>query len=116
MRKKAVARSASPARAVQGKSPAETCVGFEETLDISRAADLQTRLSHVLAARNPVILDASDIEHADTAALQVLCAFMHDASAKKIPVSWRQPSESFCNAARLLGLSEFLGLQYARCD
>lgn len=114
MSKKIAARVARPKKQVSGKAAAETCVACGEALDISQAAELHARLMDALAGRRAVTLDASAVEQADTAGFQVLCAFVRDARAENIAVTWRQPSELFCRTANLMGLNEFLGLQSAR--
>lgn len=79
-------------------------------MDISQAADLRDRLLALLEKRDPVVLNASAVQHIDTAAMQILAAFMCQARTDKIKVTWKQPSDSMCDSARLLGLSELLDL------
>lgn len=83
---------------------------FGEAMDISQAADLRVRLLAMLEKCAPVVLDASAVRYVDTAAMQILAAFMREARADKIKVTWQQPSDSMCGSARLLGLSELLNL------
>ncbi len=113
MNKKVTARAARPKKKIRVKAAAETCVACGETLDISQAATLHASLTDALAGRRPVTLDVSSVAQADTAALQVLCAFVRDAHAANLTVTWRQPSEIFCRTANLMGLNECLGLQSA---
>jgi anti-anti-sigma regulatory factor len=61
----------------------------ESGLDISVAQDLHGRLPAALQAKQPALLDAASIEHADTAALQLFSAFFRAASASGIAVHWQ---------------------------
>lgn len=79
-----------------------------ESLDISAAADLHLTLKKALASGAPVCLQAHRVERADTAALQVLVAFMRAARNRKITVSWSEPSVALRRSAELLGLTQAL--------
>lgn len=81
-----------------------------EVLDISVTAELRTQLLTVLESKKSVMLDASQVERADTAALQVLSAFVQDANSQQQTVQWKKPSEALFRSAELLGLSGLLKL------
>lgn len=83
---------------------------FNEVMDISSVADIKAQLVEALESGQPVILDATQVERADTAALQVLGAFFHDAETRNQSIQWREPSESLGRSSTLLGLSELLHL------
>jgi anti-anti-sigma regulatory factor len=83
------------------------CSGMQ---DIANTTALYQRLSDILTAGNPVILDASHTERLDAAAAQLLYAFVRAANAQGVAVTWQQPSDAVGNAARLLGMREGLGL------
>jgi phospholipid transport system transporter-binding protein len=83
------------------------CSGMQ---DIAGAATLYQRLSDALVTGNPVVLDASHTERLDAAAAQLLYAFMRNAQAQGVTVSWQQPSDAVGNAAQLLGMQAGLGL------
>lgn len=85
-------------------------ISFEQSLDISGAAILQQQLSDILRTKTDVALDATKVERADTAALQVLTAFFKDAEAANIKVHWKHTSAPLIKAARLLGLVPSLHL------
>jgi anti-anti-sigma regulatory factor len=87
-----------------------TVISCEECLDISLAQDLYGRLQQAIEAKRPVVLDAGQVARADTAALQLLCAFFQDVQANGMEVQWQQPSPALQNSARLLGLDACLGL------
>ena len=82
-----------------------------EVLDISSASQLQSSLLKALESKRPIELVATEIERADTSALQIFIAFFQDAHAQDIPVKWIEPSEALCQSARLLGVLEMIQLQ-----
>lgn len=91
-------------------APEAIVICCDACLDISGAQDFYSRLQAALEARQPVVLEASHIERADTTALQMLCAFFRDAEARGLVVQWQQPSAALQNAARLLDVSACLTL------
>lgn len=86
-------------------------INCEESMDISMVANFRSQFIQALESGQPVVLDASQVERADTAALQLLSAFFHDANAQQQSVEWKSPSEILCRSADLLGLSQLLGLE-----
>ncbi|MCF6339032.1 MAG: STAS domain-containing protein [Gammaproteobacteria bacterium] len=82
----------------------------DEVLDISSVAEFHARCLEALGTKQNLMLNASQVDRADTAALQVLGAFIQDANTRKQIVQWEAPSESLCQSAALLGLSEMLCL------
>lgn len=81
-----------------------------ESLDISGAEKLRNRLQKALAAGRPVRLDTAKLSRIDTAALQLLVAFVREMRANGFDVAWRQPGAALYEAAQLLGLGEALAL------
>ena len=81
-----------------------------ESMDISVTAELHTQLLKALESKQTVVLDAAQVERADTAALQMLSAFIQDANAQQQTVQWKSPSEALSVSAELLGLSSLLKL------
>lgn len=63
-----------------------------------------------LDTASPVTLDAGAIERIDTAALQVLTAFVRVRRQRAAAVEWRGLSRTVTSAAGLLGLAAQLGL------
>jgi anti-anti-sigma regulatory factor len=89
---------------------AETQVTLADSLDIAQVQTLHATLREALARAQPVALDAAAVQRVDTAALQVLAAFVRTAQARGVAVSWRTVPESLTRAAGLLGLRDVLGL------
>lgn len=84
-----------------------------ESCDISIANDLHQSLNTVLEQGQSVVLDMSAVERADTAVLQIICAFVQDARAAGIEISWKEPSLAFNNAVACLGLADVLDMANA---
>lgn len=88
----------------------KTVISCPESLDISIVTDFSIELKTALDTKHDIQFQAADIERADTAALQLLCAFFLDAQAEGLNVEWLQPSEALLGAAKQIGLSEQLSL------
>lgn len=73
-----------------------------------------TQLKHSLlphaAAAAPVSIDTRDVERIDTAAMQVLLAFVRDRHSQQRVVEWLGLNEVFVDSAQLLGIDKMLGL------
>jgi anti-anti-sigma regulatory factor len=90
---------------------AATAIVLEGSLDIAGVGQLRERLLQALSAKQNVTVDASHVERVDTAALQVLTAFFKDAVAQDMDIRWQEASQTFKDAAHLLGLHDALHLQ-----
>jgi ABC-type transporter Mla MlaB component len=80
---------------------------------VKDAADLKITLCGHLEAADCVVLDAANIERIDTAALQLLCAFVRDRQARGRKVQWQGSSVALLEAADLLALRCLLGMDAA---
>ncbi|MBD8634358.1 STAS domain-containing protein [Stenotrophomonas sp. 169] len=85
-------------------------VDLGEDLGIESSTELKNRLAPLLAEAAPVVLDASRVSRIHTAAVQVLCAFVHDRRSAGRPTQFSGCTATFSDAARLLGVSQALGL------
>ena len=90
-----------------GQDNPVTCANV---LDISKSADLQKELLEVLGRGSTINLDGAGVDKIDAAALQVFASFFITAEAQKVQVQWLHPSEALCRSARLLGMTNVLGL------
>ncbi len=81
-----------------------------EVLDIAGVAEFHAHCLEALGIQKNLVLNASQVDRVDTAALQVLGAFIQDANTRQQTVQWESPSESLCQSAALLGLSSLLCL------
>lgn len=81
-----------------------TQVALEAALGIADARALHEKLGAVLAAKTPVVMDASRVERLDAAVMQVLTAFCRAARERRLTLTWHSPSPVLQQAVRLLGL------------
>lgn len=77
-------------------------------------SQLKSELLDLLAHREPVAIDVGGVERIDTAAMQVLCAFVRDRQASGGQVRWIGQAPGFAAAVRLLGLQKALGVPDAQ--
>lgn len=77
---------------------------------IRDAAQLLGQLLLHIEHSSPVYIDAAQVERVDTAALQLLVAFLNDRKAEQRAVVWLDCSDALLRAARALGLSRDLAL------
>jgi ABC-type transporter Mla MlaB component len=75
--------------------------------------ELQLSLCGYLETPQCVVLDVANIERIDTAALQLLCAFVRDRNARGFKVQWQGSSAALQEAADLLALRPLLCLPEA---
>jgi anti-anti-sigma regulatory factor len=101
--------------AVESLATAEhtTVISCAASLDISVVQNLYGELQAALEAQQPVVIDATQVERADTAALQMFCAFFQEAKASGIAWQWQQPAPALREAARLLDLTAYFALPIA---
>jgi anti-anti-sigma regulatory factor len=83
---------------------------LDSLLRIDGVVALKENLNCLLTDPTSLTIDASGIEKTDTSALQLLTAFSLAAARRNIEIHWLKPSESFLQAARLLGLEAPLNL------
>jgi len=93
----------------QGESE-QTAIALGSNLSISQVSDLHEKFLDIIREPESVVIDASEIEHTDTAGLQCLYSFKVSMDEEGTPVSWDAPSDAFIKAAQLLGMREHLGL------
>lgn len=79
-------------------------------MDITRVEELYGSLESALDSHCDITLNAADVEHIDTAALQLILTLVRTAKKLKIQVQWSQPSTAIQQAADVLGLQQELGL------
>jgi phospholipid transport system transporter-binding protein len=80
---------------------------------VKDAANLKVELCRHLETADCVVVDAANLERIDTAALQLLCAFVRDREARGLKVQWRGDSAALQEAVDLLALRPLLGLVQA---
>lgn len=86
-------------------------IRLEPNITIACVAGLHREFLERLEQETPITLDASAVERADAAAVQLFCALFRSAEARGVPCSWAQVSEPLREAVGLLGVTRTLGLQ-----
>ena len=88
----------------------KSIVTCPESMDISVVAEFSIELKTALEAKQAIQLQAANVERADTAGLQMLCAFFLDAQAEGVDVEWLEPSDALLGSSKQIGLAEHLKL------
>lgn len=89
---------------------AKTSFSCGESLDVTVARSLQSRLQKSLQKSSVVELKADAVTKADTAGLQLFVALKKEIDSTSGEMIWKKPSKSLIDAAILLGLDKTLGL------
>jgi ABC-type transporter Mla MlaB component len=77
---------------------------------VKDAAYLKELLCGRLDSPDCVVLDVANVERIDTAALQLLCAFVRDRQLRGCAVQWQGSSAALHEASDLLAVRDLLGL------
>lgn len=87
----------------------ERIVNIANYQDISCVTELKTAMQQLLTSNELITLDGREVERIDGAALQLLVAFIRQASDQNIMYQWLEPSPPLKEAAKLAGLDKELG-------
>jgi|SRR5882724_13382466 len=103
----------SDARRLVGKAGRAMPTPADYTLSshctIQEGASLKSALLSLEDSPRPVLIDVHAVERIDTAALQLLCAFVRDRRSRGRRTEWTGRATTFIEAVELLGLSQALG-------
>lgn len=102
-RKSAAAKASAPAAA-------HRVLTLGPELRIGAIQALHASLREALASGEDITLDATAVQSADTAGLQLLYAFVRDSKQRGQSVTWCEPNAVLRRDAGLLGLDAALGL------
>ena len=91
----------------------ESVIKLDSVLNIQNVAGLHARLLKALDNNSSISLDASAVNVADTASLQLLLILKRTAIKLQKEVAIDFPSDRFIEAAELLGISEMLEVDQA---
>lgn len=94
-----------PARAY-----ASAVIRLPAELGVEAASALHRQLSAHLEDAEPVTLDAREVAHIHTAALQLFCLFCRDRRDGGRATHWQAPSNAMRAAAALLGATTLMNL------
>lgn len=109
-RKPTHGRHTRVAAAARGKAVRRKPLVLKHECMLADATALKKSLCALSAQEGSVTLDAGSVERIDTAALQLLAAFVRDRRLAGHAVEWRAVSAAMASAARVLGMSSMLGL------
>jgi phospholipid transport system transporter-binding protein len=90
--------------------PPSTTFSLPAECTVSGATSLKESLAGLLAVPLPVTLDIAALQRIDTAALQVITAFVRERGANGRQVEWQGSAPVIATAAQLLGLTSLLKL------
>ncbi|MBL4575391.1 MAG: EAL domain-containing protein [Opitutaceae bacterium] len=85
-------------------------IKLTDNFNIGQVADLKEEMGSSLTNEEVVSIDASEVETADAAAMQLMAAFFLHMLDKGIDVEINAPSSAFLTVVRLTGLGPTLGL------
>ncbi|HVO48121.1 MAG TPA: STAS domain-containing protein [Steroidobacteraceae bacterium] len=113
--KKAASRTArksprSAGGAAAGSDPGPASFALPIDCMVADAAALKESLAGLVGDSRPVTLDVAALQRIDTAAMQLLTAFVRERDRKGLRVEWQGSAPALSNAARLLGLTSELKL------
>ena len=92
------------------KIPSEQVIDLEGEATIAQVESIKLRLSELLADGGPILLVTERLERIDAVCLQLLLVFSKEVDARGQVLNWQKPSAVLQDSARLLGLSDQLGL------
>ena len=90
------------------EGPEATRVVLGATMEISMVQALYRQLTPCLEQSNALVMDASQVQRIDTAALQTLAYFCRCAHERGIPFHWHAISPALQQATQTLGLTAIL--------
>ncbi len=100
--------------AAQGSAPApfppSTTLSLPAECTVSGASALKEQLAGLFDEPDTVTLDITSLQRVDTAALQVIAAFVRERTGNGRPVEWQGSAPGLATAAQLLGLTSLLKL------
>ncbi|HUI60631.1 MAG TPA: STAS domain-containing protein [Steroidobacteraceae bacterium] len=116
--KKAASHTARGARkspgaagpADSGSDPGPASLSLPADCMVADAAALKESLAGLIGDSRPVRLNVAALQRIDTAAMQLLAAFVRDRDQNGLRVEWQGTAPSLSTAARLLGLTSVLKL------
>ena len=85
-------------------------VTLQSDLGIESSAGLKDMLAAHVDVDAPIAVDGAGVQRVHTASLQVLCSFVRQREQAGLATDFSAVSQSFRDAARLLGVGRELGL------
>lgn len=85
-------------------------INLDSSLTIREITGLMEELNKISLDKNELIFQAEQVERVDAAALQLLLGFYLFAIKEGKKITWHKPSETFCEAVKLLGLKDVINI------
>ena len=101
---------AAPAKGPGRRLQEDGALALTAECSVAEADSLKSELKRRLEESEPVTVDVSALQRIDTAALQLLAAFVRDRRGAGRAVRWRGQAAALDTAAGLLGLNDMLEL------
>ncbi|HEV7135688.1 MAG TPA: STAS domain-containing protein [Steroidobacteraceae bacterium] len=101
---------AAAARSSAASAHEQSSLALAAECTVAAADSLKAELARRLDESGPVTLDVSALQRIDTAALQLLAAFIRDRRTAGRAVTWRGRAAALDSAAARLGLHDMLEL------
>ncbi len=108
MARKGKSKKKSKTKSSSAKSGSAAVV-LDSAPSIQNVGALREQLTVVCEVSSGVVIDAGKVESIDTAALQLLTAFVKSVREQSRTVEWRELSDVFRDMANLADLSQYLG-------
>lgn len=84
-----------------------------EEISIVNIGEWKDKLTDLLEASSSIAINASDLTRVDTAAVQLMVAFIKELQTQNIEFEWANRSTELDKVARQLGLESMLQLESA---
>ena len=93
-----------------GDEKDQTMLNLPDVFGIAQAAVMYDEINKQLAAKDEIKIDGSAVETVDASALQLLITLINECKAQGKKVSWHEKSDKINDYAKLLNLTEALGV------
>ena len=91
-----------------GDTPVTGRVVLPVSCTIKEAESLKAHLLAQLELPGPCEIDGGNVQHVDTAGIQLVLAFALDCLERSLPYVWKSRSQTFDEAVRVLGVGALL--------
>lgn len=108
---KASATKSAPKAAPKENKTSVASLRLYSRLAIKDVTEFKKTLHETLQTSNEITIDASHVEIVDTAALQLLLAFVKEVKKRSGSIKWEDVTESLRDAAHLLDIENELGIK-----
>ena len=85
-------------------------LSLPDVFGIAQAAVMYDEINKQLASNDEIKIDGSAVETVDASALQLLIALINECKQQGKTVSWHEKSDKINDSAKLLNLTESLGV------